>query len=201
MNSTSSSRSYLKDRFKSFRDKERPLDYGRNLAPNERRTKFSSVLTIEPSPSGDLMAAVTGNRKDYELDIVLLSTKDGSPIRNLTPGFDKDRGFEYIAVPGLALELGAVDVVVAARRSPRLLRPHREAALAADPERRDRQDRTAHPDQGPGRRRSRPTSRPTASPWCSPRSQNAIGDIYKLDLASGEITNLTKDDFADYAPT
>ncbi len=46
------------------------------------------------------MAAVAGNRKDYELDIVLLSTKDGSVIRNLTPGFDKDRGFEYIAVPG-----------------------------------------------------------------------------------------------------
>ena len=29
---------YLKDRFKPFRDKERPADYGRNLAPNPEKT-------------------------------------------------------------------------------------------------------------------------------------------------------------------
>ena len=28
---------YLKDRFKPFRDKERPQDYGKNLAPSARR--------------------------------------------------------------------------------------------------------------------------------------------------------------------
>ncbi|MCK7478797.1 MAG: hypothetical protein M0C28_16540 [Candidatus Moduliflexus flocculans] len=32
--STSSSTEYLKARFKPFRDKETPSDYGRNLAPN-----------------------------------------------------------------------------------------------------------------------------------------------------------------------
>ena len=30
--------------------------------------------------------------------------------------------------------------------------------------------------------------------------RNAIGDIFRLDIASGDITNLTNDDFADYAP-
>ena len=83
---------------------------------------------IEPSPSGDLIAVVTGNRKDGELDIVLLSAKDGSVIRNLTHGFDQDHGFEYIVDARRPLEHGAVDVVVARRRSPRLLRAHREAA-------------------------------------------------------------------------
>ncbi len=58
------------------------------------------VVSIEPSPSGDLMAVAAGNRKDQELDIVLLSTKDGKVIRNLTDGFNKDRGYEYIATPG-----------------------------------------------------------------------------------------------------
>ena len=29
---------YLKDRFKPFRDKERPADYGRDLAPNPEKT-------------------------------------------------------------------------------------------------------------------------------------------------------------------
>ena len=57
---------YLKDRFKPFRDKERPADYGRNLAPNPERSSFVGSLSIEPSPSGDLIAMVTGNRRDQE---------------------------------------------------------------------------------------------------------------------------------------
>ena len=52
---------YIKDRFKPFRDKERPADYGRDLAPERGKTRYTSVLTIEPSPSGDLLAAVAGN--------------------------------------------------------------------------------------------------------------------------------------------
>src|ERR1700674_4953900 len=81
---------YLKDRFKPFRDKERPADYGRDLAPNKGKTNFAKALSFSPSPSGDLIATVTINRKDREIDIVLLSAKDGSIVRNLTGGFDKD---------------------------------------------------------------------------------------------------------------
>ena len=43
-----------------------------------------SVVSIEPSPSGDMIAGVVGNRHDQELDIVLISAKDGQVIRNLT---------------------------------------------------------------------------------------------------------------------
>ena len=64
------------------------------------KTPYVSVVSIEPSPSGDLMAVAAGNRKDQELDIVLLSTKDGKVIRNLTSGFNQSHGFEYIATPG-----------------------------------------------------------------------------------------------------
>src|SRR5713101_2481890 len=91
---------YLKDRFKPFRDKERPQDYGRDLAPKRGKTEFVSVVSIEPSPSGDLIAVAAGNRKDQELDIILLSTKDGKVVRNLTGGFNTGFGFEYIATPG-----------------------------------------------------------------------------------------------------
>ena len=55
---------YLKDRFKPFRDKERPADYGRDLSPNKEKTQFAEALSIAPSPSGDLIAVVTVNRKD-----------------------------------------------------------------------------------------------------------------------------------------
>ena len=88
------------------------------------------------------MAVAAGNRKDQELDIILLSTKDSKVIRNLTGGFNKDRGFEYIAHAGrLPQQRRAVDVVGAGRRSHRLLRPHREEEDAHPPERRHRQDR------------------------------------------------------------
>ena len=91
---------YLKERFKPFRDKERPADYGRDLAPDPRKGRFANVLSIEPSPSGDLIAGMTGNGRDREFDIVLISAKDGSVIRNLTSGFDQSMGFEYLATPG-----------------------------------------------------------------------------------------------------
>ncbi len=91
---------YMKERFKPFRDKERPADYGRDLAPDPRKSRFNNVLSIEPSPSGDLIAAMTGNGRDRELDIVLISAKDGEIIRNLTKGFDQSMGFEYLATPG-----------------------------------------------------------------------------------------------------
>ena len=56
---------YLKDRFKPFRDKERAADYGRNLAPERRRRlPVQQRASAEPSPSGELIAIVTGNRKD-----------------------------------------------------------------------------------------------------------------------------------------
>jgi len=91
---------YMKERFKPFRDKERPADYGRNLAPDPRKSRFNNVLSIEPSPSGDLIAAMTGNGRDRELDIVLISTRDGEILRNLTSGFDQSMGFEYLSTPG-----------------------------------------------------------------------------------------------------
>src|SRR5438067_3390883 len=92
---------YLKERFKPFRDKERPADYGRNLSPNKEKTNFAQALSIAPSPSGDLIAVITANRKDQELDIILVSSKDGSVVRNLTGGFDKDMGFDHLVQLGV----------------------------------------------------------------------------------------------------
>ena len=91
---------YLKERFKPFRDKERPADYGRDLAPNQEKTHYAEALSIAPSPSGDLIAVETINRKDGEADIVLLSSKDGSLVRNLTSGFDKNYGFTNLVMLG-----------------------------------------------------------------------------------------------------
>ena len=127
---------YLKERFKPFRDKQRPADYGRNIAPDPERTPFSTAVSLAPSPSGDLLAAIAGNPNDLELDIILISAHDGEFIRNLTSGLDKDRGFERISVsrraPGL---LRPVDHLGTGRRPPCLLCPHRKVQIPDRPER------------------------------------------------------------------
>src|SRR5437588_2405291 len=71
---------YLKERFKPFRDKERPADYGRDLSPNKEKTPFAEAISIAPSPSGDLIAVATGNRKDGELDVLLARRTNGGVL-------------------------------------------------------------------------------------------------------------------------
>ena len=135
---------YLKDRFKPFRDKERPADYGRDLAPKPGKTPYTVVVSIEPSPSGDLMAVAAGNRKEQELDIVLMSTKDGKivaqPHRRVQQGqrlrVHRDAG-------RLPEQRRLLDVVGAGRGSPGLLRAHREVQDAHPAERRHQEHREA----------------------------------------------------------
>jgi hypothetical protein len=77
---------WLKERFKPYRDKQRPSDYAKSIAPNPERTSYAQVFGIAATPSGEMLAAVTANRSDGEADIVLLSAKDGTVISNLTKG-------------------------------------------------------------------------------------------------------------------
>ncbi|HXH05946.1 MAG TPA: hypothetical protein VNI83_05075 [Vicinamibacterales bacterium] len=192
---------YLKDRFKPFRDKERPADYGRNLAPRPDKTRYSVVLSIEPSPSGDLLAVAAGNRKDQELDIILISSKDGQVIRNLTSGFNKDRGFEYISTPG-GLRNNEVPWLSWSPKGDRIAyfvrtEKHKTLILQNVLTRRIEQripirtvDNPESPDISPDGR------------WVAFSGlRGAIGDIFLVDLQTEAITNLTEDAFFDYAPT
>ena len=191
---------YLKDRFKPFRDKERPADYGRNLAPNPEQSVFIGSVSIEPSPSGDLIAMVTGNRRDRELDIVLMSATDGAIIRNLTNGFDQDRGFEFIiqngmrsnTVPWLSWSPSGDQLAYFVRSEKwrtlilqnvlnRNVDERIELRTVDDPE---------SPDISPDGRKV-----------AFAALQGGVGDIFTVDLATREVTNLTKDGFADSGPT
>jgi hypothetical protein len=192
---------YLKDRFKPFRDKERPQDYGKNLAPKRDRTPYVAVVSIEASPSGDLMAVAAGNRKDQEMDIVLLSTKDGKVIRNLTSGFNKDQGFEYIRQPG-GFRSNAVPWMSWAPSGDRIAyfaRTEKVSTLILQNVVTRKIDR---------RIELRTVDLPE-SPDISPDGKevafsalsSAIGDIFIVNIESGEVRNLTNDQFGDYSPT
>ncbi|HXW04572.1 MAG TPA: hypothetical protein VD833_05020 [Vicinamibacterales bacterium] len=192
---------YLKDRFKPFRDKERPADYGRDLAPKRDKTPYVSVVSIEPSPSGDLLAVMAGNRKDQELDIILLSTKDSKVIRNLTGGFNKDRGFEYIATPG-GFRNNAVswmswsplgDRLAYIVRTEKLKTLILQNVVSGRIERRI-ELRTVDMPESPD---ISPDGREVAISALS----GATGDIFVVNIESGEIRNLTNDQFGDFGPT
>jgi hypothetical protein len=192
---------YLKDRFKPFRDKERPADYGRNLAPKRDRTPFVVALSIEPSPSGDLMAIAAGNRKDQELDIVLISTKDGKVINNLTGGFNKDRGFEYIVTPG-GFRNNAVPWLSWSPTGDRI-------AYFARTEKHKTLVLQNVVNKKIANRFELKTIDMPESPDISPDGrkvafsalQGAVGDIFIIDIDTGDLKNVTNDQFGDYAPT
>src|SRR6516165_10249189 len=193
---------YLKDRFKPFRDKERPQDYGRDLAPKRGKTPFVSVISIEPSPSGDLMAVMAGNRKDQELDIILLSTKDGKVIRNLTGGFNTSYGFEYIATPG-GFRGNAVPWMSWAPAGDRI------AYFARKEKRKDLIVQNVLTRKIEKRIAIKTVDMPE-SPAFSPDGKsivfaglrNAVGDLFLVNLDNpNEIKNITNDPFGDYGPT
>ena len=190
---------YLKDRFKPFRDKERPADYGRDLAPNQEKTNYAQALSIAPSPSGDLIAAVTVNRKDRELDIALLSAKDGSIVRNLTSGFDKDMGFDHIVQLGERFEMPWMGWSPKGDRLAYFVRTEKERTLIVENvltkqiEERIPMKQVDEPES--------PTFSPDGRTIAFSALQNGIGDIWTIDLESKKLTNLTSDPFADSGPT
>ena len=191
---------YLKDRFKPFRDKERPADYGRNLAPKPEKTHYSNTLTAEPSPSGDLIAVVTGNRNDREYDIVLLSSKDGSIIRNLTKGFDKDLGFANLSVPGV--RWNTVPWLSWSSSGDRLAyfvrtEDHQTLVLQNVLTRRIEQRVPMKSVNAP----ESPAFSPDGKIVAFSGLRDAKSDIFTVNLDTLEITKVTNDEFFNYAPT
>ena len=192
---------YLKDRFKPFRDKERPADYGRDLAPKRQKTPYVSVVSIEPSPSGDLLAVAAGNRKDQELDIILLSTKDSKVIQNLTGGFNKDRGYEYIATPG-GFRNNAVpwiswapagDRVAYFARTEKMKTLIMQNVVSGKVDRRIELKTVDMPES--------PDISPDGKEVAFSGLSGATGDIFIVNLDSAEVRNVTNDAFGDFAPT
>ncbi len=192
-------RRYLDDRFEAFRDKERPQDYGRDLAPDPRESQYPVILSIEGSPSGELIAAMAVNRKDGEYDIVLLSSATGEVIDNVTEGFDQSLGFDYIPLPGM--RFNTVSWMSWSDQGDRIayfVRKGKFKTLIIQNivdkriETRIDLDMVDEPEA--------PNFSPDGSRVLFSALKGAVGDIYEIDLETEEVTNLTNDEFADYAP-
>jgi len=186
---------WMKERFKPYRDKERPEDYGQDLAPNSDATPFTQVFGFMPSPSGDLVVAFSGNRSDGELDIVLLSAEDGRIIKNLTGGFTgqyQNLTLSDNFVAGRSLDFGPQGDLIAffartgKRRSLFLMSPLDGRVIKKLP---------MDLDQAKS-----PCLLPDGRHVLFSAIDAGVSDLFLMDLETGSTRNLTNDPFYDSDP-
>jgi hypothetical protein len=186
---------WLKERFKPFRDKQRPSDYGKDLSPDSEKTAYTQVYAFSPSPSGEIVAALTGNRGDGEADIVLLSSRDRAVIRNLTKGFTDD--YENLAISdgfvsgrSIAFDPKGDTVAFFARTGKR-----RSLFLVSV-----LTGKTLHRVPVDLDQAQSPCLLPDGRYLLFSAIKEGISDIYLLDLEGGSYKNLTQDSFHDSDP-
>jgi hypothetical protein len=183
---------YLKERFKPFRDKERAPDYGAPISPDSERTAYTQVFGFAPSPSGEIAAAVTGNRADGEIDVVLLSLRTGQVIKNLTSGYSGAYDFLHIDFLHRSLAFSPDgDQVAFFARTGKRRSLFLASALTGEVEKKIPMtvDQATAPVLLPNGRQALFTAIDTG-----------ITDVYLMDLETERIQNLTRDDFADSDP-
>jgi hypothetical protein len=187
---------WLKERFKPFRDKQRPSDYGKDLSPDQLQTPYTQVFAVATSPSGEMIAAITGNRSDGEADVVLLSARDGRVIKNLTKGYTGK--YEDLVVNFTALKMGrSVSIDPSGDHIAYFGRTGKGRSLIL-----------ASVLSGQIVKRISIKLDETTSPCLMPDGRHAlftalkegVSDIFMVDLETGELTNLTQDEFADFDP-
>jgi len=131
---------------------------------------------------------------------VLISTKDGEVIRNLTTGFDQERGFEYISTPGgRFISVPFMSWAPAGDRLAYFVRTEKDRSLVLQnvltrkTEIRVAMNSVDAPES--------PDISPDGQTIAFSAMRNGVADIFTLNLDTREIVNLTNDAFADYAPT
>jgi len=78
---------YLRAKNKKFLLREAPEDYSVPIGPEFPLNPYYFSFSHALSPSGDIVAALLANYKELDYDIILFSTKDGKVIKNITKGY------------------------------------------------------------------------------------------------------------------
>ena len=89
---------YLREKMNDFRDKQSPIDYGKEVAlPKKYRQIFSHV----PSPDGKEFAVMTANYSDQEFDILKIN-REGKILDSLTGG--TTTSYQYLTTDSFSFE-------------------------------------------------------------------------------------------------
>lgn len=89
---------YLRDKFKDYRDKQSPVDYGKEVKLPQ---KYFQTFSQAPSPDGKEFAVLTANRDDYEFDIVIIDAT-GKVMHNITGG--STTSYQYLTTDSWTFE-------------------------------------------------------------------------------------------------
>ncbi len=187
---------YLRKEFKDFLVRENPEDYSIPLGPEFPLNPYYFALSHAVSPSGDIVAVLTANYKSGDLDIILISTKDGSVIKNITKGYTIR--YEYIRFnidPSEGADISWSpdgDKIAFFGRS-----GEKYALFIVDP----LAGKTVKEIHIPYDRPSSPCFYPDSDALLFAAFDNGIHDIFKVDLQTEAFLNLTEDDLYEKAPT
>jgi hypothetical protein len=200
-------RRYLRQRYLPvLTSKGEPVDYGEQFHIRENERGFSWDISPVPFPSGDFMAAVS----TYDLsvptinpspDVVVFSVRDRKLFRNLSKGYTTR--YEYLIAQAVTISLDeagrTVGVSPDGNHIAAFVRRERGRNLAFFNVLAGKLEREV-PFPGIDQELS-PSYSPDGKKVVFSGVANGSFDIYAYDLASGSVTNATRDSAYDSAPT
>jgi len=186
---------YLRNQVKDYLLCENPEDYSIAIGPEFPLNPYYFSISHAVSPSGDIVAVMTQNYKDWDIDILLFSTKDGSVIKNITKGFTQR--YEYLKFDidpssgkNIAWSSNGDSIAFFARTGQKyslfILDPLTEKILK----------QVNIPYDQP----SSPSFFPEGGELLFSAYHQGIHDIFKVDLSTEKIGNLTENELFEKAP-
>lgn len=187
---------YLREKHKDFLLRENPEDYSIAIGPEFPLNPYYFSLSHAPSPSGDIVAALVVNMKGYDFDIILISTKDGSVIKNLTKGYTlKYEHIKYEIDPAKGSDVSwssdGDQIAFFARAGQK----HSLFLISALTGKTDKIIKI------PFDQPSSPCFFPDGEELMFTAFHEGTHDIFKINLTTEKILNLTEDSLFEKAPT
>jgi Tol biopolymer transport system component len=183
---------WLREKFAPWKEKQTPYDKVFNL---KIKKPFEQILTAAPSPDGKYIAAFSVNKKDSEIDLVIIDTEDGSVVKNITKGYTTK--FEYLTYD---------NYYFSGRNLTWSFDGKHIAFFARDGKRRSLY--IANPLTGKIEKKYKLHLDLAGAPSFSPDGKyiafsalsGGISDIYLINLKNKNISNLTNDIYYDITP-